>query len=145
MAQMLGAQMQGTASIDRLRDEIRGVRYREATSTFCRLVTKEQRPLKGMIKEAIAAAAPYVQVPSHLMRLPSGEMRGVNYDHTILGWRGAISLMREMDGARAILPSVQAMWYVPQGLNVWEQVVCENVCREPAWARALPWKPLCRR
>ena len=78
-----------------------------------------------MIKEAIAAAAPYVQVPSHLMQLPTGELRRVNYDHTILGWRGAISLMKELDGTRAVLPSVQAMWYVPQGLNVWEQVVCE--------------------
>ena len=78
-----------------------------------------------MITEAIAAAAPYVQVPSHLMRLPSGEMRGVNYDHTILGWRGAISLMRELGDNRGVLPSVQARWYVPQGLNVWEQVICE--------------------
>jgi hypothetical protein len=78
-----------------------------------------------MIKEAIAAAAPFVQVPSHMMRLPNGEMRGVNYDHTILGWRGAIALMDELGGKRGVLPSVQAMWYVPQGLNVWEQVVCE--------------------
>jgi len=117
--------LHGTATVDQLRDEIQGVRYREATDTFCRLVTEENRPLKTMIKEAIAAAAPYVQVPSHLMRLPNGEMRGVNYDHTILGWRGAISLMNELQGTRAILPNVQAMWYVPQGLNVWEQVICE--------------------
>ena len=115
----------GTASVDQLRDEIQGVRYREATDTFCRLVTEENRPLKTMIKEAIAAAAPFVQVPSHLMQLPNGELRGVNYDHTILGWRGAISLMGELEGTRAILPNVQAMWYVPQGLNVWEQVICE--------------------
>jgi len=117
--------VQGAATVDRLRDEIQGVRYREATNTFCRLVTQEDRPLKDMIREAIAAAAPYVQVPSHLMRLPSGEMRGVNYDHTILGWRGAISLMGELGGSRGILPNVQAMWYVPQGLNVWEQVICQ--------------------
>jgi len=116
---------QGTATVERLYEEIQSVRYREATETFCRLVTEEGRPLKTMIKEAIGAAAPYVQVPSHLMRLPSGELRGVNYDHTILGWRGAISLMRELGDKRGILPSVQAMWYVPQGLNVWEQVVCE--------------------
>jgi hypothetical protein len=119
------AQLQGTASVGRLRDEIQSVRYREATATFCRLVTEEQLPLKASIQEAIGAAAPYVQVPSHMMRLPNGEMRGVNYDHTVLGWRGAIALMREMEGAEAVLPSVQAMWYVPQGLNVWEQVVCE--------------------
>ncbi len=116
---------QGTATVDRLRDEIQGVRYREATTTFCRLVAEQDRPLKDMIRQAIAAAAPYVQVPSHMMRLPTGEMRGVNYDHTILGWRGAISLMRELGGTRGILPNVQAMWYVPQGLNVWEQVICE--------------------
>ena len=24
-----------------------------------------------------------------------------------------------------VLPSVQAMWYVPQGLNIWEQLICE--------------------
>jgi len=119
------AQVQGAATVDRLREEIQGVRYREATTTFCRLVTEEARPLKHMIKAAIASAAPYVQVPSHMMRLPNGEMRGVNYDHTILGWRGAISLMGELGGTRGILPNIQAMWYVPQGLNVWEQVICE--------------------
>ncbi|MGD9885995.1 hypothetical protein [Reyranella sp.] len=118
-------QGQGAASVERLRDEVQSVRYREATDTFCRLVTEESRPLKDMIKAAIAAAAPYVQVPSHLMRLPSGELRGVNYDHTILGWRGAIALMAELRGARGILPNVQAMWYAPQGLNVWEQVTCQ--------------------
>jgi hypothetical protein len=100
---------QGAVTVDRLREEIQGVRYRDATTTFCRLVTEEARPLKDMIKAAIASAAPYVQVPSHLMRLPTGEMRGVNYDHTILGWRGAISLMGELGGSRGILPNVQAM------------------------------------
>jgi len=119
------AQPQTMATVDRLRDEIQGVRYHEATTTFCRLIAEQGRPLKDMIRQAIAAAAPYVQVPSHMMRLPTGEMRGVNYDHTILGWRGAIALMRELGGRRGFLPNVQAMWYVPQGLNVWEQVICE--------------------
>ena len=119
------AQPQVTATVDRLRDEIQGVRYREATTTFCRLVTEQERPLKDTIRQAIAAAAPYVQVPSHMMRLPTGEMRGVNYDHTILGWRGALALMGELGGRRGFLPNVQAMWYVPQGLNVWEQVICQ--------------------
>lgn len=117
--------VQAATTVDRLRDEIQAVRYREATTTFCRLVTEEGHSMKAMVREAIAAAAPYVQVPSHMMRLPSGEMRGVNYDHTILGWRGAISLMGELGGTRGILPNVQAMWYVPQGLNVWEQVICQ--------------------
>ena len=67
-----------TATVDRLRDEIQSVQYREATATFCHLVAVEKRPLKAMIKEAIAAAAPYVQVPSHMMRLPSGEMQKIS-------------------------------------------------------------------
>jgi hypothetical protein len=113
------------ATFDRLKDEIQGVRYRDATRTFCRLVTEERNSLQSAIHASIAAAAPYVQVPAHLMRLPTGELRGVNYDHTILGWRGAIYLMNELEGSRGILPSVQAIWYVPQGLNVWEQVICE--------------------
>ena len=112
-------------TVEALRDEIQSVRYRHATTTFCRLVAEDQHPLKDMISQAIAAAAPYVQVPSHMMRLPTGEMRGVNYDHTILGWPGAIALMQELGGVRGILPNIQAMWYVPQGLNVWEQVICQ--------------------
>lgn len=115
----------GIATVERLHEEIREVRYRQATETFCRLVVDEQIPLRATIQQAIAAAAPFVQVPSHLMRQPNGELRGVNYDHTILGWRGAVYLMQAMPGRRAMLPNVQAMWYVPQGLNVWEQVVCQ--------------------
>ena len=40
------AQVSGLATVERLRDEIQEVRYREATQTFCRLVTEENRPLK---------------------------------------------------------------------------------------------------
>ena len=43
--------VQQAATVDRLRDEIQGVRYREATDTFCRLVTEADRPLKAMIRD----------------------------------------------------------------------------------------------
>ena len=52
-------------------------------------------------------------------------MRGVNYDHTILGWRGALRLTPHLSKERSLLPTVQAMWYAPQGLNIWEQIICE--------------------
>ena len=35
--------IQGAATVDRLREEIQGVRYRDATSTFCRLMTEQDR------------------------------------------------------------------------------------------------------
>ena len=113
-------------SLEQLTEEIQHAQYREAAETFCRLVAEEERPLKQVVHTAIGAAAPFVQVPSHLMPQASGEMRGVNYDHTILGWRGALALIQRMnDSRRAVLPTVQAMWYVPQGLNIWEQIICE--------------------
>src|SRR3982074_992403 len=112
-------------SLERLVEEINQAQYRQAAESFCRLVADEERPLQEVVHTAISAAAPFVQVPSHMMRQPNGEMRGVNYDHTILGWRGEIALMSKMNERRAILPSIQAMWYVPQGLNIWEQIICE--------------------
>ena len=115
----------GTVSLERLEDEITHAQYREAADSFCRLLAEEQQPIQQVVHTAIGAAAPFVQVPSHLMRQPSGEMRGVNYDHTILGWRGALALLPRMTESRAALPTVQAMWYVPQGLNIWEQIICE--------------------
>jgi hypothetical protein len=115
----------GTASLERLEEEITQAQYREAAESFCRLVAEEQHPLQEVVHTAIGAAAPFVQVPSHLMRQPNGEMRGVNYDHTILGWRGAVALVPHMNERRAALPTLQAMWYVPQGLNIWEQIICE--------------------
>jgi len=114
-----------TVSLERLVEEINQAQYRQAAESFCRLVADEARPLREVVHTAISAAAPFVQVPSHMMRQPNGEMRGVNYDHTILGWRGAIALMARMNDQRAVLPTVQAMWYVPQGLNIWEQIICE--------------------
>ena len=49
----------------------------------------------------------------------------MNYDHTILGWRSAVNLQPYLSDRRAALPATQAMWYVPQGLNIWDQIQCE--------------------
>ena len=104
----------GTVSLERLDEEIKHAQYREAAESFCRLVAEENRPLGEVVHTAVGAAAPFVQVPSHLMAQPGGDLRGVNYDHTILGWRGAIALLPRMqDEPKAVLPTVQAMWYVP--------------------------------
>ena len=115
-----------SVSVEQLTEEIQQAQYREAADTFCRLVAQEDQPLREVVHTAIGAAAPFVPVPSHLMRQPNGDMRGVNYDHTILGGRGALALLNRLcDNRRAVLPTVQAMWYVPQGLNIWEQIICE--------------------
>ena len=115
----------GTVSLQRLEEEIRTVQYRDAAESFCRLVVEEEQPLQRMVRAAIGAAAPFVQVPSHVMKQPNGDMRGVNYDHTILGWRGAVALAPRLPKTQSVLPAIQAMWYAPQGLDVWDQLLCQ--------------------
>jgi hypothetical protein len=115
----------GSASLERLTEEIQSVEYRDAAESYCRLLAERELEPKRVMLAAIAAAAPYVQVPSHVMRQPNGDMRGVNYDHSILGWRGAIALAPHLGGRRPLLANLQAMWYAPQGLNVWDQILCD--------------------
>lgn len=106
-------------------DHIRSAGYREATESFCAAVREEPKSARSYMKGAVGAAAPLVQVPSHMMIKPNGDVRSVNYDHTILGWRTAIAVAPAMPEDLTLLPSVQAIWYAPQGLNIWEQLTCE--------------------
>ena len=115
----------GNLLLEQMQDEVKAADYRKAAETFCRVLREDEHPLKASIHVAIGAAAPYVQVPSHAVKRPTGELHYVNYDHTILGWRGAVRLMPHLSKERAMLPILQAMWYVPQGLNIYEQSICE--------------------
>jgi hypothetical protein len=111
--------------LEQFDEEIKSAEYRKAAETYCRLIVEHDMSAADAMHAAVRTAAPFVQVPSHEMATASGQIRGVNYDHTILGWRGAIRLAPEMTPERAVLPMLQSMWYVPQGLNVWEQILCE--------------------
>lgn len=107
-----------------LREQIITADYRGAAESFCGLIAGGAR-LPDLVREAIDAAAPFVQAPSHIMPKGDGAWRGVNYDHTILGWRAALRLMPELREADRLLPATQAIWYAPQGLDVWSQVQCD--------------------
>ncbi|MFN8557730.1 MAG: hypothetical protein U0531_10415 [Dehalococcoidia bacterium] len=112
------------ASIEALREHIVTANYTQAADAFCQLM-KDGRPLRQVVAAALDATAPYVQAPSHVMPLPNGSWRGVNYDHTILGWRASLRLMPHLAEPAGLLPMAQAAWYAPQGLDVWSQVLCE--------------------
>ncbi len=111
-------------SLPALREHITAADYRSAADTFCALI-KEGYRLPVLVQEAIEAAAPYVQAPGHVMPRPDGTWRGVNYDHTILGWRASWRMAAALPERAAMLPMAQAMWYAPQGLDVWSQVLCD--------------------
>lgn len=112
------------ASIDALREHIVTANYPEAAESFCALI-EDGRPLNELVREAIDVTAPFVQAPAHLMPKADGAQRGVNYDHTVLGWRAGLRLTPALAEPRALLPVAQAIWYVPQGLDVWSQVQCD--------------------
>jgi hypothetical protein len=111
-------------SIEALREHIITANYPQAADTFCALI-KVGHPLPALVREAIETTAPFVQAPSHMMPKPDGTMRGVNYDHTVLGWRASLRMMPALPGKASLLPVTQAIWYAPQGLDVWSQIQCD--------------------
>ncbi len=111
-------------SVEALREHIVTANYPAAADAFCGLL-KDGARLTALVGTALDATAPFVQAPSHIMPKPDGTWRGVNYDHTVLGWRASLKLMPHLPEPANLLPMAQAMWYVPQGLDVWSQVQCE--------------------
>lgn len=109
--------------IGQMDDYILDGKFHDATDTFCRLAV-EGHDISELMTHAMQTAAPYLHVPSHQKLLPNGEFRNVNYDHTILGFRAGLRLMPYLSEAEKYLTMVQAMYYVPQGLDVWAQLEC---------------------
>ncbi len=97
--------------------------YRRAATQFTDMYLAGE-PVTAMMRTTVDTVAPHVQAPSHLMQLPDGRMRGVNFDHTILGWRASMKLAERLGEQAGLLPLTQAIWYVPQGLSVWDQIQC---------------------
>lgn len=111
-------------NLGQLAEQIVSADYPAATDTFCALA-RAGYATRALVRTAIDTAAPFVQAPAHLMMKPDGQLRGVNYDHTILAWRGSLRLTSALPREQALLPLAQAMWYVPQGLDVWDQLLCD--------------------
>jgi hypothetical protein len=113
-----------TALLRQMDDYILDGKYHEATDAYCRLVAAEPAAAARVTTHVMATAAPYLHVPAHHKVLPNGEFRNVNYDHTILGIRAGMRLMPWLSEHERYLTLAQAIWYVPQGLDVWAQLEC---------------------
>jgi hypothetical protein len=113
-----------TAVLRQMDDYILDGKYREATDAYCRVVAADPAAAARVTTHAMATAAPYLHVPAHHKLLPNGEFRNVNYDHTILGIRAGMRLMPWLSERERYLTLAQAIWYVPQGLDVWAQLEC---------------------
>ncbi|MGH2371179.1 MAG: hypothetical protein ACRDI2_23640, partial [Chloroflexota bacterium] len=98
--------------------------YPNTAASFAKLL-KSGEAMPRLVQHAIDAAAPYLTVPSHVMVGPTGEFQGVNYDHCVLGLRASRRILPYLSKEHQMLSMSQAIWYMPQGLDVWDQLLCE--------------------
>ncbi len=92
-----------------------------ASEVYYKLV-KEGRPLAEMLREAVRIHAPYTHVPYH-ERMDDGYVNFVNNDHCLLSARATTHLSKMVPAAAAGLPMAQTIWYIPTGLDIWNQKI----------------------
>ena len=92
------------------------------TDLFFRMVKREGQSLSDALDVVTTAEAPFVQVPSHI-NVRDGQITLINNDHTILGLRTAASLAPYLPEEYRLLPFLQGVWYIPAGLDIWNQLL----------------------
>ena len=92
------------------------------TELFFRMVTRDGRSMSDALAAVTQAEAPFVQVPSHL-NVKDGAISLVNNDHTILGLRTSVALAPFLSASQQLLPLLQSVWYIPVGLDIWNQLL----------------------
>ncbi len=105
----------------RLEDKILERDQIGASHIFYDLIRAE-RPLPELLAQLVRIHAPYTHVPYH-QRLDDGIVRFVNNDHCLLSSRASLDLMRLVRPELAHLPLAQTVWYIPTGLDPWNQLL----------------------
>ena len=109
------------ALYDKLEDRILARDQVGASECYYDLV-REGRPLPEMLREAVRIHGPYTHVPYH-ERIDDGFVNFVNNDHCLLSARAALHLNRMVPEPAAALPFAQTIWYIPTGLDIWNQKI----------------------
>jgi len=78
--------------------------------------------LKDLLREAVRIHAPYTHVPYH-ERIDDGYVNFVNNDHCLLSARATAHLTDMVAPELAGLPMAQTIWYIPTGLDIWNQKI----------------------
>src|SRR5712691_3985290 len=118
----------------KLEDRILARDQQGASEVYYDLV-RERRPMKEIIGEAVRIHAPYTHVPYH-ERIDDGYVNFVNNDHCLLSARAATQLTRMVPEDCAALPLAQTIWYIPTGLDIWNQKILKapgHYARAPGW------------
>jgi hypothetical protein len=110
-----------TAEYARLEDRIIARDQIGAQSVLYGLL-KQGRPLAEITSETVRIHAPYTHVPYH-QRLDDGVVKFVNNDHCLLSERVGLPLSSMVRPELATLPMAQTVWYMPTGLDPWNQLI----------------------
>jgi hypothetical protein len=92
-----------------------------ASAVFYDLI-RAGRPRTEILQETVRVHAPYTHVPYH-QRIDNGFVRFVNNDHCLLSARTSVHLPGYLPKALEYLPLAQTIWYVPTGLDPWNQLL----------------------
>src|SRR6266481_1149574 len=111
-----------TKSLDLLTEAILERDQPRTTDLFFRMVKRDGQSLSDALDVVTTAEAPFVQVPSHI-NVRDGQITLINNDHTILGLRAALDLAPFLPESHRLLPLLQGVWYIPAGLDIWNQLL----------------------
>ena len=92
-----------------------------ASTVFYDLV-RAGRTRTEILGEIVRIHAPYTHVPYH-QRIDNGFVRFVNNDHCLLSARTSVHLPAYVPASLEYLPLAQTVWYVPTGLDPWNQLL----------------------
>jgi hypothetical protein len=110
-----------TAEYTRLEERILARDQKGASDVLYRLM-KQGRPVTEITRETVRIHAPYTHVPYH-QRLDDGIVKFVNNDHCFLSERVGLPLRSMIRPELALLPMAQTVWYMPTGLDPWNQLI----------------------
>jgi hypothetical protein len=110
-----------TADYARLEERILARDQLGASEVLYELM-RQKRPATEITRETVRIHAPYTHVPYH-QRLDDGVVKFVNNDHCLLSERVGLPLSRMVRPELAGLPLAQTVWYMPTGLDPWNQLL----------------------
>src|SRR5204863_5579631 len=119
----------------KLEDRILARDQKGASEVYYELA-RQRRPLNEIIAEGVRIHAPYTHVPYH-ERIEDGYVNFVNNDHCLLSARATLNLTKLMPDELAGLPMAQTIWYIPTGLDIWNQKILKapgHYARAPGWS-----------
>jgi len=119
---LTGREVRQDKTFDLLTDAILERDQPRTTDLFHRMVRQQGRSVGDALSLVTAAEAPFVQVPSHI-NVRDGQITLVNNDHTILGLRTSVHLAPFLPERYRLLPLLQSVWYIPAGLDIWNQLL----------------------